>query len=184
MTDFDSPSENIPPDLPPPFPWERPPRRARWVLVVAGLLLAGLVAVGMLIFGIQAFREMTINQGEVKATLSQFLKLLAVHKENEAYALFSVHARQTTSLEKLMDENNGRGFSLVDGYQGIDITRFEIEKGAAARADAPQGEYAEVTGWVTYDHKPACPFRATLEHEAGAWLLYGINIETQPDESS
>jgi hypothetical protein len=177
-----------PPEILPPFPWERPSRwrirRAGWVAIVGGLLLAGLFAVGMLIFGIQAFRETTASQGEVKANLNQFLKLLSVHKENEAYALFSVHARLTTSLEKLMLENNGSGFSLVDGYQKIDITRFEIEKGAAARADAPEGEYAEVAGWITYDHKPACPFRATLEHESGVWLLYGINIETHPEESS
>jgi hypothetical protein len=188
MTDFEIPSPNPPePEYlaPPPFPWERPPRKplGRWVWIAlgVGLALAGFIAVGMLIFGIQAFTRATAGQNEVRTTLNQFLNLLAEHKESDAYDLFSAHARLSVSLDKLKSENAGSGFQMVEGYRRVEISRFELKKSDGDEAGEPQGEYAEVTGWITYDHRDSRRFQATFEHEGDTWRLYGINISAHPD---
>ncbi len=189
MADLEDPFETTAPAGNPgplPYSWEPHPGKHEntgWWLLIGGsaLLLACLFMLGVVLNGIQSFMGENARRDEAGETIDRFMNLMKDHHEEEAYNLFSIVARQETSLEDLKKMNNGSGYNLVQGYRRIEVKSFQLNLPSISVSGPPRGRTATVTGQILYNQHESGQFEATLEEEGDDWKLLGINISPVPD---
>jgi hypothetical protein len=122
------------------------------------------------------------NQADVQEVIDNFMKLMTDKNVDKAFDLFSSRAQKKMSisdLEKLIDGSN---FALLEGYERLEITTFNLRKAINSNPDLPQGTVAEVQGVVYYEGGLTGNIEAVLEKENDKWRLHFINITVPPEK--
>jgi hypothetical protein len=141
------------------------------ICTIVGITLLGKTAIG--------FRD---DHAEVQEVIDSFMNLMADKNVDKAFDLFSSRAQKNVSVSNLEEMIEGSNFALLDGYEHIEITNFNLRKAFNSNPNMPQGTVAEVNGLVYYEGEITGSFEAILEKENDEWRLHFINITAPPEK--
>jgi hypothetical protein len=136
------------------------------------ICLCAMICIGTGVFSIGGVvRE---NAG-IKDVMDEFMQEMSANNIDGAYALFSPHSREQTSIEDLGYLRSDSDPAIFLGYEGVRIHNLSLDT-AEKDGNGPQGFVATVAGEVLYKNRQAGYFSAVLEKVKGKWMFYSIDL--------
>lgn len=145
------------------------------IIIAAVCLVICLCALLCIGTGVFSIGGVVRENAAIKDVMDEFMQEMSANDIAGAYALFSPHSHEQTSMEGLGVMRSDSDPAIFSGYEGVRIHNLSLDTGESD-GNGPQGFVAAVAGEVLYKNGKAGYFSAVLEKVEGEWMFYSIDL--------